>query len=187
MRSRLDTATAMLMAAVTALALGPRSAAAHPPIGDVTAYEMKTLASYRCLDADANRPLVTRPIQLWSCNGWPNQRWRFIPLGNPPNGNYLIISKETLDNSLVCLDAQMQSISGNGTKIQLYPCRDGNTDGFAANQVWYNWYANGRQRWVNAHSRRCLDADTNTLNIPNVPTKIQLWDCLNASNQDWRP
>ena len=63
----------------------------------------------------------------------------------------------------------------------------GSVPGSAANQVWYNWYANGRQRWVNAHSRRCLDADTNTLNIPNVPTKIQLWDCLNASNQDWRP
>ena len=76
-----------------------------------------------------------------------------------------------------CLDADVGTIGGNGTKIQLWDCTP-----FATNQEWYLDYLGGGH-WLikNGRSGRCLDADAGT--IGRNGTKVQLWDCTDAANQ----
>lgn len=73
-----------------------------------------------------------------------------------------------------CLDADTNTIGGNGTKVQLWDCSG------AKNQHW-NRLSDSTIR--NVWSGRCLDADTNTIGANG--TKVQLWDCNGWSNQAW--
>jgi opacity protein-like surface antigen len=73
-----------------------------------------------------------------------------------------------------CLDADTGSISGNGTKVQLWDCNGWN------NQSW-DLLWDGTIRSM--ASGRCLDADTGS--ISGNGTKVQLWDCNGWNNQKW--
>jgi hypothetical protein len=78
--------------------------------------------------------------------------------------------------SVRCLDADMNTIANNGTKVQLWDCHGG------ANQ-WFSLLEDMGGQIVNVYSGRCLDADTNT--IGSNGTKVQLWDCHGGTNQQW--
>ena len=83
-------------------------------------YRFKSLSSGRCLDADRNTiPANGTRVQLWDCLGanQTNQGWYFE--STSLTGVYRIRSQF---NAGKCLDADLNTISGNGTKVQLWDC-----------------------------------------------------------------
>lgn len=78
-----------------------------------------------------------------------------------------------------CLDADLNTIGANGTKVQLWDCN--NT---SANQAWIiTQIPEGYYRFQNVYSGRYLDADLNT--IGRNGTKIQLWDYRAGARNQW--
>lgn len=78
-----------------------------------------------------------------------------------------------------CLDADLNTIGGNGTKVQLWTC-----NGNSANQAWIiTQIPEGYLRFQNVYSGRYLDADLNT--IGRNGTKIQLWDYVAGGKNQW--
>ncbi|WP_214415670.1 RICIN domain-containing protein [Sphaerisporangium fuscum] len=74
-----------------------------------------------------------------------------------------------------CLDADLNTIANNGTKVQLWNCNGWNNQ---------KWTYDVRTHTIRSqYNGRCLDADLNT--IGNNGTKVQLWDCNGWSNQKW--
>ena len=89
---------------------------------------------------------------------------------------YLIVSAGNEDK---CLDADLNTINGNGTRVQLWTC-----DEYAANQAWYiRQIPEGYYRFQNVYSGRYLDADLNTINRNG--TVIQLWDYVPGARNQW--
>ncbi|GAA3814285.1 MULTISPECIES: RICIN domain-containing protein [Amycolatopsis] len=78
-----------------------------------------------------------------------------------------------------CLDADLNTINRNGTKVQLWAC-----DEYAAQQAWYiRQIPEGYYRFQNAYSGRYLDADLNTINRNG--TVVQLWDYVAGAKNQW--
>lgn len=91
----------------------------------------------------------------------------------------------TLSNELSgrCLDADLNTIGSNGTRVQLWDCNG------QPQQKWYiDQYASQSgtiwQVLRNVASGRCLDADLNS--IQTNGTYVQLWDCNGQPQQEWR-
>ncbi len=83
-----------------------------------------------------------------------------------------------------CLDADLGSINGNGTKVQLWTCLIDPDNTVPANQAWYfTRNPEGYYRLQNAHSGRYLDADLGT--IDRNGTKVQLWDYVAGGKNQW--
>ncbi|MER6462426.1 RICIN domain-containing protein [Streptomyces sp. NPDC001288] len=74
-----------------------------------------------------------------------------------------------------CLDADLNTIGRNGTKVQLWKCNNQPQQGWVLDQ-------NGAIRSIRDPGR-CLDADLNT--IGGNGAKVQLWDCNNQRQQVW--
>jgi hypothetical protein len=142
--------------------------------------------SYRALDADTDTLGAngTR-VQLWDDAGSDaaNQTWVYT--GTDTAGLYKI-------NNLAsgrALDADSDTLGGNGTTVQLW---DDLGNG-QANQLWWlidtGYYdvdsGNELYKWQNYASGRVLDADSDT--VADNGTTVQLWDDLgvDAFNQDW--
>ena len=88
-----------------------------------------------------------------------------------PQNAYLISSVR----SGRCLDADLNALSKNGTKVQLWDC-----DPYAANQAFYiTQNAEGYLRFKNVASGRYLDADRNSMGRNG--TKVQLWDLASGA------
>jgi hypothetical protein len=78
-----------------------------------------------------------------------------------------------------CLDADLNTIGRNGTKVQLWTCNES-----AANQQWYvRKIPEGYYRFQNVASGRYLDADLNT--IGRNGTVVQLWDDVAGAKNQW--
>jgi hypothetical protein len=73
-----------------------------------------------------------------------------------------------------CVDADLNTIGSNGTKVQLWDCNR------SAQQNWI-LYGDGTIR--SSKNGKCLDADLNT--IGSNGTKVQLWDCNGKLQQKW--
>ncbi|MER5867490.1 RICIN domain-containing protein [Kitasatospora sp. NPDC002040] len=158
-----------------------QAAGATPPAVGSAAGPSLTTTSYRtthlsngnggqCLDADLNTIGGNgTKVQLWGCNGWSNQTWIWTPVAGQPVGYYTIQTEKNYR----CLDADLNTINGNGTKVQLWDCNGWD------NQIWL-WNGTTLQTKKNA---RVLDADANT--IPRDGTKVQLWDRNGWANQRW--
>lgn len=83
-----------------------------------------------------------------------------------------------------CLDADLSSINGNGTKVQLWTCLIDENQTVPANQAWYiAQNPEGYFRFQNVYSGRYLDADLNS--IGRNGTKIQLWDFVAGGKNQW--
>lgn len=83
-----------------------------------------------------------------------------------------------------CLDADLNTLGGNGTKVQLWTCIRFPDDTVPANQAWFiTEIPEGYYRFQNAASGRYLDADLNTINRNG--TKIQLWDYMPGGQNQW--
>ena len=80
-----------------------------------------------------------------------------------------------------CLDADLGSIGGNGTVVQLWDCAG------ASNQLRYTTDTPrpGVYKIHSFYNDRCLDADLGS--IGGNGTRIQLWDCGGDfwHNQNW--
>jgi hypothetical protein len=136
-------------------------------VGTTLEYPFRIAVNGRCLDADRNTTGGNgTKVQLWDCNGKPQQMWTSQPDG-------------TLVNrwSGRCLDADRSTTGGNGTKVQLWDC---NGD---VQQQWDS-LGDGSHPMRVAWTGRCLDADLNT--IRRNGTKVQLWDCNGQRQQSWR-
>jgi hypothetical protein len=73
---------------------------------------MRNVHDGRCLDEDvATAPHNGARVQVWNCNGWPNQKWSVDPSGAIVNNN---------DGR--CLDEDISSPTHNGTKMQVWSC-----------------------------------------------------------------
>jgi hypothetical protein len=79
-----------------------------------------------------------------------------------------------------CLDADLNVITRNGAKVQLWDCNG------SRQQKWtlIAGAVRGSLRVISQYNGRCLDADLNT--IRGNGTKMQLWDCNSQAQQDWR-
>ncbi|ONI76321.1 hypothetical protein ALI144C_37325 [Actinosynnema sp. ALI-1.44] len=75
-----------------------------------------------------------------------------------------------------CLDADLNTITANGTKVQLWDCNGQNQ------QRWREAY-DSPNRILSRRSFRCLDTDTSS-NGANGG-KVQLWDCTRSLQQNW--
>lgn len=75
-----------------------------------------------------------------------------------------------------CVDADLNTIGGNGTKIQLWDCN---------NQLQQRWTRNsqGNGEFSIHYNGRCLDADLPS--IGSNGTKVHLWDCNGSTQQRW--
>jgi predicted RNA-binding protein len=153
---------------------------AHAVSASIPPGTFRSAYNNRCLDADLNTIGGNgTKVQLWDCLGsiHSNQDWWFETTSVPHA--YRIHSG--YNNR--CLDADLNTIGGNGTKVQLWDCLgDGQT-----NQLWaiYATRFTGIYQVASFHGGRCLDADLST--IGGNGTKVQLWDCLGdgQTNQDW--
>jgi hypothetical protein len=98
-------------------------------------YQIKNERSGRCLDADTNTAGSNGGrVQLWDCNGKPQQQW--IDYSD------WVVDGSTDINSFYtplvnrCLDADLTTINANGTKVQLWDCRN-SLNPVPWNQHWY--------------------------------------------------
>ncbi|WP_157875969.1 RICIN domain-containing protein [Streptacidiphilus griseoplanus] len=84
----------------------------YPVAGAPTGwYTIKNGLGGQCLDGDRNTmPNDGTRVQLWACNGWQNQQWRW-------DGQHL-------RNALYgqCMDADRNTIPSDGTRVQLWAC-----------------------------------------------------------------
>ncbi|TYB64732.1 PHB depolymerase family esterase [Nonomuraea sp. PA05] len=119
---------------------------------------IRGVASGRCVDVPGAATADGTAVQLWDCNGQPNQQWAATPAG------------ELRVYGNKCLDA---AGTGNGTRIQIYACHGG------ANQ---QWRLNADGTITGVQSGLCLDAvGQATAN----GTRIQLYTCHGGANQRW--
>ncbi len=114
--------------------------------------------SAKCVDANGQSSADGTKIQMWDCNGGPNQQWTVAS-----NGTIQVYGK--------CLDITGANYA-NGTGIELWTCNGG------ANQQWHA----SSGTLVNPASGKCLDdPNSNT----NNGTQLGLWTCNGGSNQQW--
>jgi hypothetical protein len=144
-------------------------------------FRIHSSANGRCLDADelTNGGNGTK-VQLWNCgdDSDTNQLWRvyessdnvFETFRNVASGRWL--------------DADKNTIGGNGTKVQLWEWAGD------WNQVWrkncsaYCTFGTADPGGRDSQGApRLLDADANT--IGGNGTKVQLWEWAGGSNQHW--
>jgi hypothetical protein len=116
--------------------------------------------SGRCIDVPNSSQTGGTQVQLYNCDGQPNQQWTYTATG------------ELRVYGTDCLDANAQGTSP-GTKAIIWPCNG------QSNQHW-NINSNGTITGV--QSGLCLDATgAGTAN----GTLVELWTCNGGSNQQW--
>jgi beta-glucosidase len=89
-----------------------------PPTGPAVTYS-GTIRLYKmglCLDDRHNSSVPGAVVQVWRCNGLPNQDWQ-------------VMSDGTIQHNGLCLDAKANG-TANGTRIDLWTCTG------APNQQW---------------------------------------------------
>jgi hypothetical protein len=159
-----------------------------------------------CPDADTNTHWNRSPggavVQLWSCNGRPQQQWDVNFIDRPANTNRTVGNEQVIvqirnhyDGN--CLDADTNSQHNFGI-IQRWPCASpSQVEKSGASQGWYiapglpatRSGRNGPQ-YAGLHTvwGYCLDADSNPFyqhrGIYNG-VHIQQWKCNGTPQQAW--
>jgi glucose/arabinose dehydrogenase len=113
----------------------------------------------KCADVNASATTDGTKIQIWDCNGAPNQSWTIGTDG-------------TIRSLGKCMDVQ-SSGTANGTKIHLWTC-----NGTGAQQ----WVAGANGSLRNPQSNRCLDIPASTT---TNGTQLQIYDCNGTGAQNW--
>jgi hypothetical protein len=132
-----------------------------PPTGSTgTGQQIVGGQSGRCVDVPNSSTVNGTQVQLFDCNGQPNQSWTHTSA----------LQFQVFGSK--CLDASGQGRT-NGTPVIIWDCNG------QANQQW-NVNSNGTITGV--QSGLCLDANgAATAN----GTKIILWACNGQTNQQW--
>ena len=139
------------------------------------AVPIRSAASGKCLDADANFLRFNGDrVQLWDCNGGDNQQWR--PLPNRDNQGTIRL-ENAADGKV--LDADANGIWNNGDKVQLWDWTG------AGEQRWFMEYnpSTNAYRFRNLVDNKYLDADANQ--VWNNGGRVQVWDGWGGANQIW--
>jgi glucose/arabinose dehydrogenase len=118
--------------------------------------------SGRCLDVTGNVATSRTPVNIFDCNGQPNQAWTLTPAGE----------LRVFDDSM-CLDVRGAATT-KAAIVQIYPCHG------MANQ---QWRVGTDGTIVGVQSGLCLDVKgASTAN--SAP--VQLWTCHARNNQQWQ-
>ncbi|SDM61742.1 glucosylceramidase [Nonomuraea jiangxiensis] len=152
-------------AAVMAFGLTAMPSAASAAAGD----RIKIIEFNLCLDVKEFSTKDGARVQLWSCNGNANQRWRMYKDGT---------IRSALNGK--CLDVR-EFNAKNGAIVQMWSCSG------ASNQQWY-WsnskYTRAGYRMLRSRLNNfCLDA---TGKQHKLGTPLQMWSCSSAWNQAFR-
>jgi polyvinyl alcohol dehydrogenase (cytochrome) len=123
--------------------------------------EIHAVGAGKCLDVPNITHAEGIQVQIWDCNGGPNQEWTSTSSG-----------QLTVYSGADCLDANANGTTP-GTKVQIWPCNGG------SNQQW-NLNANGTITGV--QSGLCLDVNGASTADGAL---AQLWTCNGGSNQQW--
>jgi hypothetical protein len=173
------------VAAVLAMGALPFSAVAAsttPHTFGATSYSFVNQAHRICLDAATQTDNANGgKVQLWSCNGGADEQWYFKSVGS--GWGELVNRAHGL-----CLDASAQADGNNGDVVQVWKCL-GDT-----NQLWKNTHFN--QPWAilggTLENQAAVDIQTGTLCLDAAAQsdgsngdKVQLWNCLDDTNQIW--
>lgn len=147
-------------AALSAVMFGAAPAMAFERDGQIT------VNGGLCLDAHA--PDAGRNggrVQVWTCNGSPQQRWRFDS------------STGQLRNSVagLCLDVHAPDLENNGGRVQVWTCN---------NSPQQRWMLDEARNSLLVSSGRCLDAHAPDMNTNGG--RVQIWACNNSPQQTWR-
>lgn len=124
-------------------------------------YQPITAGNGLCLDVhrgDYDEKKAGGRVQLWECNGEPNQDWRF------KNG-------KLRSRNALCLEAMRRV---DGAKVETWPCTD------TPSQVWIR----SGKRWANSEGR-CLDVHIDDFEAKENGGMVQMWDCHQNDNQKW--
>ncbi|WP_067464404.1 RICIN domain-containing protein [Actinomadura macra] len=133
----------------------------------------------RCLLAGSAALLTTALVGATPSEAWPSTTSRPAHDVAPTRQLDGDVGPRSAYNGR-CLDADLNQIGHNGTKVQLWDCIPG-----AANQRWIlTTFGDGTSTIKSVRSGRCLDADLN--HIGHNGTRVQLWDCYSTySHQRW--
>jgi hypothetical protein len=132
-----------------------------PPAPAIT--ELRALAAGKCLDVPNSTTTQGTQLQIYTCNGRPNQAWT-----NTPAAQLTV----TLDGTTRCLDANAQG-TAPGTKVIIWPCND---------QTNQQWWLRPDGTVVGVQSGLCLDVvNSSTANT----ARTQLSTCDGRSSEQW--
>ena len=121
---------------------------------------LRGAASGRCADVPFNSQTNRTRIELFDCNGGPNQTWTATP------------SQELTVYGTKCLEVDGAS-TADGAAVTIFDCNGG------AHQ---RWVLNADGTAVNVAAGKCLDATgAGTAN----GTLLQIWPCNGGGNQRW--
>ncbi|MGW2251393.1 RICIN domain-containing protein [Kitasatospora sp. NPDC001660] len=111
----------------------------------------------QCLDVPRGDPTDGNDVELWTCNGGVNQKWR----PNPWTGALVNFATNK------CLDVVGNNgPPQNGTRVEIWTCNGG------SNQKWQFTTASGKTRLQLAGTNLCLD-----MNTPRGTSASQVWEC----------
>jgi glucose/arabinose dehydrogenase len=160
MRStRLTRPASFLVVALLVLGAG---LAAMPAAFAATGSAVVATASGRCLDVERDVRTSGARLNLYDCNGHPNQAWTLTGAG-----------ELRIFDGAMCLDV----LGGDTTSpaaVQTYPCNGG------TNQ---RWKLNTNGTITGVQSGLCLDV-TGQRTANGTP--VGMWTCNNQANQTWR-
>ncbi|GAA3435161.1 RICIN domain-containing protein [Kutzneria kofuensis] len=120
----------------------------------------------KCLDAQTPDGLtLTGAVQVWDCNGGPQQDWFDNSDGTKFNGL----------NRSKCLDAQTLDGRTLTGAVQVWDCNGGPQQ---------RWFFTPDHRIHNGLNwNKCLDAQT--LDGVTLTGVVQVWNCNNGPQQRW--
>jgi Ricin-type beta-trefoil lectin domain len=162
---------------VALVAISGIAVAATPASAAFVDYELKSHWYWpnKCLDMDINGPGNGSKVQLWTCNGEPQQGWYW---GNTYHGFAELRNTRTGR----CLDLDLNTI-GNGAYMQVWDCYGADQH----NQHWRVEQQSGNPnafRFINEKGY-CLDVDWNGPYFDGK--RVQAWSCHWYDNQVWEP
>ncbi|MFB4284681.1 ThuA domain-containing protein [Nonomuraea sp. MTCD27] len=129
-----------------------------PPPDSTSA--LRGVASNRCLDLNGATQTNGTQVQIWDCNGGPNQQWT-----STESGELRVYGNK-------CLDVNGAG-TADGTAVIIWDCNGQN------NQKW-RLNADGSITAVGAN--KCLNVTgSGTAN----GTKVQIWACNGQNSQKW--
>ena len=115
----------------------------------------------KCLDVSPPVRTNGARVRVWSCNGRPQQKWRFdgASIINQASGK--------------CLDVDAPHIRDDGAVVQVWDCN---------NTPAQQWRRNGAAI-VNSKGK-CLDVDAPNMNSDGGI--VQVWECNGEPQQHWQ-
>jgi hypothetical protein len=144
-----------------AYAAGSTSAPPAPASAPRT-FRLVGAQSNRCLDVPESSTSNGTQLEVWDCNGDPNQVWTLNA-----SGQLTVYS----GNDLKCLDAAFGGTTP-GTYAIIWQCADTATQ----------WTFNAGGTVTNPRSGLCLDV---TENGTGNGSPVELWTCNGGQNQVW--